>query len=209
MVKTISLYIEGDKKETGKGGFISLRQGFSEFFGKWAKDENLNVKFDNNVLGDRGKAVNVFLKFAALYPNDLILLLIDTEREKDVTEDAKLFLQKDFPNSDFSNVKELQCHFMAQTMETWFLADKEKLAGCFDNKFKENSLPKHNEIEKIPKAEVIQKLKIATEETSNGKGKYEKGGNAGKILREIRAQKVIEAARHCERLFAVITESVK
>ena len=136
-------------------------------------------------------------------------MLIDTEREKDVTENAKLFLKKDFPNSDFKNVEDWQCHFMAQAMETWFLADKEKLADCFDNKFKENALPKHNEIEKIPKDDVIAKLKTATKDTSNGKGKYEKGGNAGKILRVIRPQKVIKDAPHCKRLFKAIKEEIE
>jgi hypothetical protein len=208
MVKRIRLYIEGDKKETGKSDFVSLRQGFREFFDKWAKEENLNVGFDNNLLGDRGKAVNIFLKFVELYPKELIILLIDTEREKDINENAKLFLQKDFPNSDFKNIKEWQCHFMAQAMETWFLADKEKLAGCFDNKFKENALPKHKKIEKISKDDVLEKLKTATKDTSNGKGKYDKGGSAGKILREIRPHKVIDAAPHCEKLFNSIKEII-
>lgn len=208
-MKTVRLYIEGDKKERGKGGFISLRQGFSEFFGKWAEQEKLKLKFDNNILGSRGDAVNIFLKFVKLYPKEPIFLLIDTEREKDIAEDPKKFLKEDFPNSDFKTVKESQCHFMVQAMETWFLADKEKLKSCFDNKFREKDLPKHSEIEKIPKDDVIEKLKLATKETSNGKGKYDKGGNAGKILREIRPHKVYKSAPHCERLFNALKDSIK
>lgn len=210
MVKTISLYIEGDKKQTGKGNFISLREGFSEFFRKWKEEENIEVKFDRPQLpGDRGKALNIFLKFVKLYPNKLIFLLIDTEREKDIEKDAILFLKEDFPNYDFKNINASRCHFMVQAMETWFLADKEKLAGCFDAKFKESDLPKHKEIEKIPKADVINKLKLATKDTSNGKGQYDKGGSAGKILKEIRPHKVNKAAPHCEKLFDAIKESLK
>lgn len=208
-MKTIRLYIEGDKKEKGKSGFISLRQGFSEFFGKWAEQENLKVKFDNNILGSRGDAVNIFLKFVKLYPRETIFLLIDTEREKDINQNAKDFLKEDFPNSNFKSIDESQCHFMAQAMETWFLADKENLAACFDDKFKGKSLPKHKEIEKIPKDDVIAKLKTATKDTSNGKGKYDKGGNAGKILREIRPHKVYESAPHCERLLNTIKKVVE
>jgi len=208
MVKTIRLYIEGDKKESGKGNFISLRQGFSEFFSKWAEREKLKIKFDNNVLGSRGDAVNIFLKFVKLYPKELILLLIDTEREKDINKNAKLFLQEDFPNSDFKNIKEWQCHFMAQAMESWFVADKEKLAACYDNKFNDKKLPQHKEVEKIPKNDVIEKLKTATKDTSNGKGKYDKGKGAGIILGEIRPHKVIDAAPHCKKLFDSIKEIV-
>jgi hypothetical protein len=209
MVKTVRLYIEGDKKEKGKGSFISLRQGFSQFFGKWAQKENLNLRFDPNILGSRGDAVNIFLKIGAFHPNDLILLLIDAEREKDKNKSAKDFLREDFPNADFGNVKESQCHFMVQAMESWFMADKEKLAACFDAKFNEKALPKHKEIEKIPKIEVLEKLKKATKQTRNGKGEYGKGTDSGKILGEIRPDKVIDAAPHCEKLFEEIRKAVE
>lgn len=208
MVKTVRLYIEGDKKEKGKGSFISLRQGFSEFFNKWAEGGNLEIKFDNKILGSRGDAVNLFLKDSKFYPNNLAFLLIDTEREKDINENAILFLQEDFPNSNFKNVKEWQCHFMAELMESWFLADKEKLAACYDNKFNEKALPKHKVVEKIPKDEVIEKLKKATKDTGNGKGGYDKGRSAGKILREIRPQKVREAAPHCDKFFQTLESIV-
>jgi len=208
MVKTVRLYIEGDKKERGKGGFISLRQGFSEFFSKWAEEEKLKIKFDNSILGSRGDAVNIFLKVGKLYPNDLVLLLIDTECEKDINETAILFLKKDFPNSNFKNIKDWQCHFMAQAMKSWFLADKEKLAACYDKKFNEKSLPKHKDVEKVPKNEVVEKLKKATKDTGNGKGKYDKGSSAGKILREIRPQKVCDSAPHCESLFDSILKNI-
>lgn len=210
MVKTIKLYIEGDPKHNGKGNFISLREGFSEFFRKWKENENIEVKFDRpQIAGDRGSAVNIFLKFVKLYPKEPIFLLIDTEREKDEDKNAILFLKEDFPNYEFKNVKESQCHFMVQAMETWFLADKEKLADCFDSKFKESDLPKHKEIEKIPKVDVIKKLKLATKETSNGKGQYDKGKTAGNILKEIRPHKVYDSAPHCKKLFDAIKKHIE
>lgn len=209
MVKMVRLYIEGDKKNKGKGSFISLRRGFNQFFNKWAEKEKLSIKFDPNILGSRGDAVNTFLKIGVFHPNDLILLLIDTEREKDKNKSAKEFLGEDFPNSDFKNVKESQCHFMVQAMESWFLADKEKLAACYDAKFSEKTLPQHKEIEKIPKNEVIEKLKNATKDTRNGKGEYGKGADSGNIMGEIRPHKVIKAAPHCEKLFTEISKAIK
>jgi hypothetical protein len=208
MVKQVRLYIEGDTKKKGSGNFIPLRQGFNEFFSKWAEEENLKITFHSVLCGDRGKAVNFFLNDAPLYAKDLVILLIDTEREKDENKSAKDFLREDFPNSDFKNVEDWQCQFMAQAMESWFLADKEKLAACYDNKFDEKALGKHKEVEKIPKNDVIEKLKNATKDTSNGKGKYDKGESAGKILREIRPQKVLESAPHCKKLFESISKQV-
>lgn len=209
MVKDIRLYIEGDTKQKGSGNSITLRQGFNEFFGKWAQEEKINIKLQPILCGDRGKAVKIFLNDEAFYPQSFAVLLIDSEREKDQNKSAKLFLEEDFPNYDFKNVKESQCHFMVQAMESWFLADREKLAACYDNKFHEKSLPQHNEIEKVPKDDAIEKLKKATKETKNGKGEYSKGTDSGKILGEIRPQKVIDAAPHCRKLFEAISDKIK
>jgi len=209
VVKDVRLYIEGDTKQKGSGNSITLRQGFNEFFGKWAQWKKINIKLQPILCGDRGKAVKIFLNDDVQYSEGFAALLIDSEREKDIGENAKGFLQKDFPNYDFKNVEESQCHFMVQAMESWFLADKEKLAACFDAKFNEKILPQHNEVEKIPKTEVLEKLKKATKDTRNGKGEYGKGADSGKILGEIRPQNVIDAAPHCEKLFETIAKEIK
>jgi len=208
-VKDVRLYIEGDTKQKGSGNSITLRQGFNEFFGKWAQEEKINIKLQPILCGDRGKAVKIFLNDDVQYSEGFAALLIDSEREKDIGENAKGFLQKDFPNYDFKNVGESQCHFMVQAMESWFLADKEKLGACFDAKFNEKTLPQHNEVEKIPKTEVLDKLKKATKDTRNGKGEYGKGADSGKILGEIRPGNVIDAAPHCRELFRVIKEEIE
>ncbi len=207
-MKDVRLYIEGDTKQKGSGNSITLRQGFNEFFGKWAQEEKINIKLQPILCGDRGKAVKIFLNDDELYSKGFAVLLIDSEREKNIGDDAKVFLQTDFPNYDFKKIKDSQCHFMVQAMESWFLADKEKLAGCYDNKFHEKSLPQHKEVEKVPKTDAIEKLKTATKETRNGKGEYGKGIDSGKILGEIRPQKVRAAAPHCERLFKTIKEEI-
>ena len=49
-------------------------------------------------------------------------------------------------------------HFMAQCMESWFLADRQMLAGFFGQGFRENALPRNPAIESIPKDEVYQGL---------------------------------------------------
>ena len=207
-MKEVRLYIEGDTKQKGSGNSITLRQGFNEFFNKWADEEKLKIDLQPILCGDRGKAVKIFLSDDVQYSKGFAILLIDSEREKDTSDNAKVFLQKDFPNSDFKKIKESQCHFMVQAMESWFLADVEKLAECYDNKFNEKALPKNKEVEKIPKKDAIDGLKNATKDTRNGKGEYGKGADSGKILGEIRPQKVREAAPHCERLFETIVKEI-
>lgn len=209
MVREIRLYIEGDTKQRGSGNSITLRQGFSEFFGKWAREENLKIALRPILCGDRGKAVKIFLNDELMYTEGFAVLLIDSEREKEISDNALAFLQADFPNYDFRKIKESQCHFMVQAMESWFLADKEKLAACYDNKFKGNALPKNQQVEKILKKDAIEGLKSATKDTKNGKGEYSKGADSGKILGEIRPQMIIDAAPHCEKLFTEIKKAVE
>ena len=207
MVKTIRLYIEGDTKQQGIGNSITLRQGFNEFFGKWTNEENVETKIQPILCGDRGKAVKIFLNDDVQYSEGFAILLIDSEREKDENKNAKEFLQEDFPNFDFKHVNDSQCHFMVQAMESWFIADKKKLAACYDNKFNNKILPKTLNVEKIPKDDAIEKLKLATKDTRNGTGEYGKGADSGKILGTIRPQKVIKNAHHCRELFKTITEN--
>ena len=40
-------------------------------------------------------------------------------------------------------------------MESWFFADKDKLAEFYGQNFKRNSLAKNTNVEKIPKASVV------------------------------------------------------
>jgi hypothetical protein len=67
---------------------------------------------------------------------------------------------------------------------------------------------KGKEVEKIPKKDAIDGLKNATKDTRNGKGGYGKGKDSGKILGEIRPQKVSQAAPHCRKLFEMISEAI-
>ena len=91
---------------------------------------------------------------------------------------------------------------MVQMMESWFLADKKKLAEFYGKGFTKNSLPKHMNVEKVAKTDIEKGLKNAINSTS--KQEYKKGEHAGEILRLIDSSKVRKSAPHCERLFETI-----
>lgn len=205
MVKEVIIYIEGDTKQKGKNSAITLRQGFREFFKNLTED--IKVPIDLKLGGAREITIKIFLSEIGDYPTSFQVLLVDAEKEIDEKETPKMFLQKISPKFDFKNVRDEQCHLMAQTMESWFLADKEKLAEFYGKGFNLNALPKNTNVEKIAKADVEAGLKNAVRATS--KKEYKKGEHAGEILRLIDSNKVQEAAPHCEKLFAAITESAK
>jgi DNA-directed RNA polymerase len=93
---------------------------------------------------------------------------------------------------------------MVQLMESWFLADKEKLAEFYGKDFHAKALSNNKNVEQVPKNDVISGLEKATQKTK--KGKYGKGLHSGEVLKIIDCDKVRESAPHCERLFEIISK---
>jgi len=202
MVKEVIIYIEGDTKQKGKGNAITLRQGFREFFKNLA--ENIKIPIDLKLVGSRELTIRIFLSEHEYNKDAFSVLLVDAEIEIDEKDTSKNFLQKISDKFDFKTVEDDQCHLMVQLMESWFLADKEKLAEFYGKDFKPKALAQNKKVEQIPKKDVISGLENATRNTK--KGKYGKGAHSGEILQRIESGKVCEAAPHCQKLFDAITK---
>ena len=84
-------------------------------------------------------------------------------------------------------------------MESWFLADPEKLASYYGNGFTNKALKPNPRVEEIPKTNVLKCLKQATKKTQ--KGAYHKTAHAPHILKMLDPTKVRKAAPNCDRLF--------
>ena len=125
-------------------------------------------------------------------PNSLSFLLVDSEGP------APTVLRSD----EF---------YMAQLMESWFLADRRALATYYGRCFRPGALPGDEQnIEIIPKADVEEGLKRATE---NCNRKYDKRGakstrQANDLLTRINPQRVRGAAVNCERFFDAIERAI-
>jgi hypothetical protein len=93
---------------------------------------------------------------------------------------------------------------MVQSMESWFLADKEALQAYYGNDFNVNSLPRRPDIEAIPKRDVLAALENATHLTKPGS--YHKTRHGFDILGRIDPTKVREASSFADRLCARLSE---
>ena len=87
---------------------------------------------------------------------------------------------------------------MVQCMEAWFLADRDTLAQFFGDGFNANPLPNRPDVENIPKSDLYDALKGATQASS--KGKYGKGPHSFDLLAKLNPQKVVDASPHARRL---------
>jgi hypothetical protein len=92
--------------------------------------------------------------------------------------------------------------WMVELMEAWFLADRDALAGYYGDGFLPNVIGDTANVEKIPKAEVLERLRRATMKTS--KGEYDKVAHAPFLLERLNSSRVRERAEHCRLLFGAV-----
>jgi len=189
----VRIYVEGG----GDAGSTkaACREGFRRFF------QNLGSLEQNPTViasGGRLKAFHNFCDALAGNTDEIIVLLVDAERP--VTEGVWTHLgtmpddwQK--PNTATDG----QAHLMVQSMEAWFMADKEALAKYYGRGFRVKSLPPRQDIEAIPKADLVPALKRASKDTT--KGEYHKTAHGYALLAFIAPAKVRKKSPHAERFF--------
>ena len=147
--------------------------------------------------GSRTSAFKDFKTGLKANPDALNILLVDSESA--VSGDAR-----DHLRSDIDGLSEEQAHLMVQTVESWLIADPEKLAEFYGKDFRASALPKHKDVEAVEKKTVLSSLERATEKTS--KGKYHKTRHTPDLLERIRPEVVRQRAKHCDRLFTSLEE---
>jgi Domain of unknown function (DUF4276) len=92
--------------------------------------------------------------------------------------------------------------WMVELMEAWFLADPEALDDYYGEGFLRNTIRSAANVELLPKATVLTRLKHATRGTS--KGEYHKVRHAPYLLQKLNSGLVRERAEHCRHLFEAV-----
>lgn len=202
MVK-VKIYIEGG----GNGGDLKTRcrKGFREFLENTGLFEKRMPRIIAS--GSRGEAYDDFcVALQNATEDEFIMLLIDSEDE--VTQADPWLHLKNRPGDGWDkpeNSTAENLHFMAQCMESWFLADKDSLVKYYGNAFNKNALPKGQNIEKISKDDVLNGLKKATGSTT--KGRYSKGRHSFEILGMLDANNVSSSLPFAKRFVDTLNGS--
>ena len=185
-----------------------MQQGFDAFFRelKEAAREN-KISFKIIPSANTQSTYDEFILSVENSPNSFNVLLVDSDEAIGEDESAQSFLQKKYKKWKLQKIEENQCHLMVQLMESWFFADKDKLAEFYGQNFNRNALSNNTNVEKIPKANIESGLANATRNTQ--KGEYHKTRHGAKLLELINPNKVRESAPHCERLFVTIREVIE
>jgi hypothetical protein len=187
---SVTIFFEGggDKEATQS----KCREGLSKYCAK-LKPQNRRLRI---VVG--GGREQTFDKFKIDASNsrsgEISVLLVDSEAP--VTAHTPVEHLRATDGWDITSFQNHKVFLMVQTMEAWFLADRETLALFYDGGFKPNSLPgSPKNIEIIRKEDIEPALKKATKNT-NSKGEYHKINHGAALLGLIDPVKVENASPH-------------
>ncbi len=89
-------------------------------------------------------------------------------------------------------------------MESWFHADKDKLAEFYGAGFKRDALRPNPKVEEIPRKDLKSGLRAATKNSLKGDYYEHKTGHAEKLLALINPELVRQAAPNCAKLFDAV-----
>ena len=150
--------------------------------------------------GSRGKTYSAFRDaLDRAGQNDFIVLLVDSEGLVAGGSGPWHHLRNHDRWDKPEDATDDNAHLMVQCMESWFLADKDRLEAFFGRGFNRNALPGNQNIEEVAKADVLNGLKNATRQCQP-KGEYGKARHSFEILSRIEPASVLAASPHARRL---------
>jgi hypothetical protein len=194
VVKEIRIYVEGggDKSDTR----AAIREGFSKFLQPLCQlARKHRIRWSVTACGGRDSAFEIFRTAMETYTDAFLVLLVDSEspvaggRWKHV-------------HGGVGELSEDHCHLMVQTVEAWLIADPEALAEYYGKGFRRGALPRHENIEAVPKDNLYKSLQKAVAETK--KERYEKIRHCADLLARLNPDRVRERAKHCDLLFQTL-----
>ncbi len=165
------------------------REGFAKFLERAGVEKN---RFKIVACGDRRKTYDKFRNESSP-PDEIPVLLVDSEEPVRSTGTWQHLKARRDDNWDRPpGVADEQCHLMVQSMESWFLADRQALELFYRNGFQAGALPANSNIEQVPKNDVLSGLGNATRNTS--KGRFHKGRHSFELLATLNPYKVTDAS---------------
>jgi hypothetical protein len=175
-VTAIRIYFEGSPR---------LKPGFHAFLKELVlacRERRREIRFIDG--GSQNDAVADFKTGLKANPEDTCVLLIDS----DGPDSGNGFL----PVCQRWHIPVDRVFWMVQVMESWFLADPQRLSEFYGPQFNSEPLKTRTEVETIPKSDVLAILRRVN---------YHKTKDAPKLLEIIRPDLVKAKSAHCRRLF--------
>ncbi|MGO8671441.1 MAG: DUF4276 family protein [Capsulimonadaceae bacterium] len=207
-MKEINIYIEGGGNDNSQAR-SKLRECFGDFLVELVDIARQNgFRWKLVACGSRNDAYDDFLYGLRSKPQVIHCLLVDSEGPISAGSPIWPYLKQRDRWECPDGINDDRCFLMAQSMETWLVADRASLARFYGQGFNPNPLPAvTRNIETVDKDELLSALKTATAK-AEPKGRYHKTQHGFDILAKSDPKVVRRAASHCKRLFVTLSRAI-
>ena len=196
----VRIYVEGGGD--GATQKREFRRGLSNFWEKAGLKEKMPRTI---VCGGRNSTFDAFCIAVKMHPDDVSLLLVDSEDPFPPNMSKWDFLKKRDQWEKPVQACEKQVYLMIQAMEAWLLADRIALQKYYGNGFKVDALPSEkNPAESLNKKTMYEALEKTTLFTT--KKSYSKGGHSFQLIGLVDPQKVMDACPSAKQLIEYLIE---
>jgi hypothetical protein len=204
--RVVRIYIEGGA--VGRGADSDFRRGWKTFLKELHDTARAQDYHSLEIVrgGSRAEAFRRFKRHKTEHPNDLCVLLVDSETA--VPEGARVWDSvarregDDWQRPSWATERHL--YLMVQFVETWLTSDPEALRAFFKRGFKPERLPT-SDLEGRSKGDIEEALKSATQDSRKGPYRH---GQAHEIIELVRPDRV-KALKHGQRLFSSLGSPIK
>lgn len=199
-MRSISIFVEGGggTNATGRG---ELRVAFDVLLRDQKEAARKRpMKWNTIFCGSRDETANKFAQAIERKEADLVVLVVDAEdavvsstpSHPTPSERLRHLKGRDGWAGQLKDAKPEQVHLMTKCMEAWLIADGEKLAKFYGQRFQSSALPQRRILDEELKDTLLAALKKASKDTQ--KGTYGKIKHASALLKLVRPEMV---AKRC------------
>jgi hypothetical protein len=206
MVKrSVRVYIEGGAD--GKTADGAFREGWRKFLRELDELARSRGYLSLQVVRgkDRARAYKLFAGHKTRHPQDLCVLLVDSEIAVPTgTNPWSVVANREgdkWPRPSWATERHL--YLMVHFVETWLLTDQDALLQFFKKGFNSRPLPTTN-LEGRSKADIENALKKATKDTLKGTYRH---GQAHEIMGLVDPERV-KTLTHGDRLFSMLSKLI-
>lgn len=182
----VRVVVEGGGDASVQDG--PFRLGYGAFLRRITSPEVNGRPVALEVVRGKGgrQTVDKFIGQRRLYPDALLILLIDSEEP--VGKDVSVwdFIKTRHGIDRPAWAEEEHAYLMVQCVETWFVTDPAALAAHYGRRFNADKLPKRTNLEEEPKSDVQRKLGQAI----GGKDYIYAHGDSARLIGRVEPSKV-------------------